>query len=514
MLNLSAVPDSVKQLLAEIETFAEEQLAGFDRRKVPEQKVIRDALLGTHIFQPYEIHLLDTPLLQRLRDIHQTALAYFTYPSAHHTRFEHSLGVRIIVAKLIDALNQRIKGENKNLPAEKRLPELSPDQIANAQAATLLHDIGHCVFSHISEKEYSKHDSVKQLKKLLGVTASGHEILSYLLIRSRAVSSLIEKIAELYSVELNWDKISNLVLGKGAPEERFLANMVYGVFDADKLDYIPRDCYFTGLKMSIDLERIAYTMCLVREENQISLGIDISGAYSVEQILFNKMLLYTSIYHHHKVLSSECMVFSLFELLREHKGQPNVPKIETPVDFLRLSEGAMLNPNDKPEPIAAYIRRIKNRNLLQRAAVLSRRTVAPSKEYLDFLSSIHDAPDVVTLFRRELLGRLRARSTDFQTWSLQDVWLSVPDPPKFDEVTNSKVRIGRAEGTYDILTLNDIFPTNNWGDAYAQHKLQSWVFCPPCDPSKKTVVAEEAGAMFTEAGIVTHNNFITEAKHR
>lgn len=514
MLKPATIPDSIKQLEKEIESYTSEQLTGFSRRKVPEQKVIRDAILGSNVFQPYEIHLMDTPLMQRLRDIHQTALAYFTYPSAHHTRFDHSLGVRIIVGKLLSALTTKIIGENKNLPPAEQWPIPSPEQIANTQVAALLHDIGHCVFSHISEREYSRHPAIGQMKKLYGVTASGHELLSFLLVRSRPVSALIEEVGKLYGVGLDAEKISQLILGSGEPQERFLANMVYGVFDADKLDYIPRDCYFTGLRMSVDLERIAYTMCLLKEGEQISLGIDISGAYSVEQILFNKMLLYTSIYHHHKVLSSECMLLSLFDLLKEHQGQPNVPNLMSPVDFLRLTEGAILEPNGKPKPIADHIRKIKRRELLQRAAVLSFRTVARSKEYFDFLSYVRENPEHVKQIRQSLLNRLKTKRGVFSNWRIEDVWLNVPTPPKFDEVSNSRVRIGRADGKYDAITLNDLFPSSNWSDVYAQHKLQSWVFCPSCEPAEKAEVAKEVKALLTEFGIEIRENFVTEAKHR
>lgn len=505
---------AVDQLKSDIQAFAFTKLRGFERRQVSGKKVIRDALLGTHIFEPYEIHLLDLPFVQRLRGIHQTALAYFTYPSANHTRFDHSLGVTIIVGKLLENIIQKTKSENIYFIPDKRIPEPSQDQIANTRAAALLHDIGHCAFSHVSEREYSKHESIKELKKSLKVVASGHEILSYLLVRSPALSSAIFDIGKLYGVNLDPEKISNYIIGKGQPEERYLANIVYGVFDADKLDYIPRDCYFTGLKMSVDLERIAYTMCLIKEGKQTSLGIDISGAYSVEQILFNKMLLYTSIYHHHKVLSSECMILGLFELLREHKGEDGVPKIETPFDFLQLNEGTLLNPDKKPPAIADYITKIKNRSLLQRAAVISWRTVEKSKEYFDFLSAVREDDKNVDSFRQDLLKRLHLREGTLENWKIQDIWLNVPSPPKFDEVTNSKVRMIRENGEFDTITLNEVFPTNNWGDAYAQHKLQSWVFCPPCDPALKRIVAEETQAILNGMGIQVKNNFMIEAKHR
>ena len=76
-------------------------------RKIRDNKVIRDTAFGFNLFFKYEINLLDSPILQRLRRIHQTSLAFYTYPSAVHTRFEHSLGVTVVAQRMLDALRLR-----------------------------------------------------------------------------------------------------------------------------------------------------------------------------------------------------------------------------------------------------------------------------------------------------------------------------------------------------------------------------------------------------------------------
>ena len=106
--------------------------------------------------------------------------------------------------------------------------------------------------------------------------------------------------------------------------EGYLSDLVNGPFDADKLDYMPRDAYFAGLKMDVDLDRIAYT-CLVDERaggHPRRLCSDISGAHNLEQILFNKILLYSSMYHHHKVRTAVCMLKSMFEIIKDRNLSP------------------------------------------------------------------------------------------------------------------------------------------------------------------------------------------------
>jgi len=100
------MPDPIKDFKKHIEDYLEELLGEYKPSNVRANKIIRDAILGHNVFYQHEINLLDSPLMQRLRRIHQTALAYLTYPAATHTRFEHSLGCVVFAQKMVDALNR------------------------------------------------------------------------------------------------------------------------------------------------------------------------------------------------------------------------------------------------------------------------------------------------------------------------------------------------------------------------------------------------------------------------
>ncbi|GAI02382.1 unnamed protein product [marine sediment metagenome] len=137
-----------------------------------EEKVIREAVLGYQVLQPHEYLVLDSPPLQRLRYIHQTALAYLVYPAANHTRFDHSLGCAKIAQQL---------GEKLLSPREKT-------RIAELRLAALLHDVGHTFFSHLSETIMQSrfndiYTAVKRAPQFEGHELGLSQIISYLIVK-------------------------------------------------------------------------------------------------------------------------------------------------------------------------------------------------------------------------------------------------------------------------------------------------------------------------------------------
>ena len=134
--------DNKTPLEIEIEEFLENFLP--DNTQFGSNKVIHDGLWGTLKLNPCEICIIDTPLLQRLRQIHQTGCSYLIFPSTTHTRFEHTLGVMRKIDRLGEAI---IKAD----PDEKRINQ---DDINDMRLGALLHDVGHGFYSHTSEEIY------------------------------------------------------------------------------------------------------------------------------------------------------------------------------------------------------------------------------------------------------------------------------------------------------------------------------------------------------------------------
>jgi len=216
-------------------------------------KIIRDPIHGNIELNEIELKLLDTPEVQRLRHIKQNGLCYLVYPAMNSTRFEHSLGVMHLAGKVADHLN---------LVAERH----------DLRIAGLLHDIGHCAFSHTSDH-------------LLSRFGFNHEENSSRIILETGISDILN------SYGISPGKISDLVTGKGN-----LSKIISSEIDVDKMDYLLRDSYYAGVAYGIiDLERIIHTLKLAGGEIIVGSG----GLEAAESLLIGRNMMHQTIYRHH-----------------------------------------------------------------------------------------------------------------------------------------------------------------------------------------------------------------------
>lgn len=197
-----------KQLRKEIDEFLTAYLPSEPNQPANSPKVVHDGLWGTLKIDPAEICFLDTPLIQRLRQIHQTGCSYFTFPSTTHTRFEHTLGVMLKVEQLGEAI---IKN-----PKEKRLDR---KDIGQMRLAALFHDIGHGPFSHTSEEIYGIMPHIESLREIFP-GAKPHEILVYLILTSPQFKAFCEKVGDSNKIDVNPEKLANFIVGKSTETEK------------------------------------------------------------------------------------------------------------------------------------------------------------------------------------------------------------------------------------------------------------------------------------------------------
>ncbi|HIP90140.1 MAG TPA: HD domain-containing protein [Candidatus Nanopusillus sp.] len=220
---------------------------------------IADPLYNIVTFPEYFKSLIDNPYLQRLRRIRQLGTAYLVYPSANHTRFEHSLGVAYLAGMIAE-----------NLELDKSL----------YIAAGLLHDIGHGPFSHLSEEV---------LKNFTGVK---HEDLS--IKKIKCLKDLLSDIGVRYR------EIIKEISGRGV-------GIVAGDLDADRLDYLQRDAYFTGNFSGINnIFYLIYNFIVDKNKNTIALkekAIPIT-----ESILASRLIMYRTVYLHKTVIASSLLL--------------------------------------------------------------------------------------------------------------------------------------------------------------------------------------------------------------
>jgi len=249
-------------------------------------KDIHDPIWGTNRFSWRELAVIDSPVIQRLRRIHQTGLAYYVYPSARHSRFEHTLGVVTVASRVFDAVAQRYSGRLEEIASTlKRPSERLDDTISRwrqeLRLAALLHDTGHSLLSHASERVYGELELLKKASEELSELAAGKkkagEVLSYCLAKTDAVNGLLARakarllkgcdLAGEYTGELDMENVTLLILGRSRhPLQHFMGDIISSGFDADKLDYLLRDAVAAGLPLRYDLERYLSTVYLPKSD--------------------------------------------------------------------------------------------------------------------------------------------------------------------------------------------------------------------------------------------------------
>jgi uncharacterized protein len=239
------------------------------------RKIINDPVYGfITINDELVLRIISHPWYQRLRRIQQMALASLVYPGAVHTRLHHSLGAYHLMGIALQEL------KDKGVP-------ISAEEDQAAKIAILLHDIGHGPFSHALE-----HTLVKDIS---------HELISLMLME-----------------ELNLEMKGQLQLAieifTGRYHKNFLHQLVSGQLDVDRMDYLTRDSFFTGVSEgTIGYDRIIKMLTVYNGE----LVVEEKAIYSIEKFLVARRLMYWQVYLHKTVLSAENMLVKIMERAKE-----------------------------------------------------------------------------------------------------------------------------------------------------------------------------------------------------
>ena len=226
--------------------------------------------------------IIDSPLFQRLRRIKQLSGAHLTYPSAQHSRFEHSLGVMHIATEAGFSLNE--KGF------------LNSDDIQILRLASLLHDIGHGPFSHLFEE-------VIQEKKI------SHEDYGKKIILNSEIGDILSKTG------FNKKLVTQIAFGES--KFQYLNEIVSGALSADMMDYLLRDGYFTGAEHAkVDHKRITQSLSVHKKK----IALERSALYSFESMMHSRYQMFKAVYFHKTVRAAEVMLLSLI-----HISEPTRP---------------------------------------------------------------------------------------------------------------------------------------------------------------------------------------------
>lgn len=243
--------------------------------KTNKNKIINDPVFGfINIRSDRVFDLIEHPYFQRLRRIKQLGLSCMVYPGANHTRFEHALGAVHLMRSAIAIL--RMKGQ-----------EVTDDEADAVTIAILLHDIGHGPFSHALENTL--------------VQGVPHERISLL---------MMEELNSQFDGKL---ELAIRIFTNQYPRH-FLHQLVSSQLDMDRLDYLSRDSFFSGVSEGvISSERIIKMLNVKNDE----LVVEYKGIYSVENFLIARRLMYWQVYLHKTVLSAEYLLINVLTRARE-----------------------------------------------------------------------------------------------------------------------------------------------------------------------------------------------------
>lgn len=250
------------------------RLLYFCSMETNKKKIVNDPIYG-FVGIPDELHfdIIEHPLFQRLRRIKQVSMTNMVYPGANHTRFAHSLGAMHLMRRGIQLL--RGKGY-----------EITDEELEAASLAILLHDSGHGPFSHTLESSIVK-----------GIS---HEDLSLRIMR---------RFNELHDGRLDLA----IRIFTGDYEKGFLNKLISSQLDVDRIDYLKRDSFFTGVaEGNVNAERLLDMMEVVGN----GLAIEAKGIYSVESFLVARRIMYWQVYMHKAVLSAEYMLREILKRAR------------------------------------------------------------------------------------------------------------------------------------------------------------------------------------------------------
>ena len=234
-------------------------------------KFINDPVHGfITINDPFIFEIISHPWVQRLRRINQMAMSYLVYPGAVHSRWHHALGAYHLMGNALHELKQ--KGI-----------EISEEEEQAAKIAILLHDVGHGPFSHALESIL-----VKDLE---------HEAISLM-------------IMQALDDQFNGKLKMAIEIFKGSYHKKFLHQLISGQLDVDRMDYLTRDSFFSGvIEGSIGCDRILKMLTV----HQGALMVEEKGIYSIENFLVARRLMYWQVYQHKTVLSAEMTLVKILE---------------------------------------------------------------------------------------------------------------------------------------------------------------------------------------------------------
>ena len=495
-------------------------------------KVFNDPVWGTIELLPWEVLLLDSPLIQRLRGVRQLGLAHYVYPGAGHDRLEHARGVVEASERMLARLARNAKNRSLYGTVDQAIPQLGDDDHYVIRLAALLHDLGHGPFSHaieplIEQRHAAEFKSFancarKMFDGVAGVSVS--EAIAVLLVLSDSMDTVLNHPSFKFptsKADLAVRLVARIIGARSHLNASYLSGIVSGPVDADKLDYMARDSHHAGLSVGLDTDRLLSKLEVITitpenvpprlqdlkaraeasEQRRIyDMGISMSGIGAYEQMIVGRVVLYDRLYYHQKVRAADAMAQRLVQLAETERG--SVFSIcdlfldvsdDTMVEVLggRLATQEMKGGGERSAELA---RRIRERRLYHRALAFASRFVGGLEGFEE--ESVRDSEraalwrqvtrkldtfEAITAFEQEIFEIAREiahvdtdLATSASTLHPEHV---IVDLPANKARPSGNLLLTRTEND-EVGLPNLYFDPERWSNAYDQQKRCGYVFCP------------------------------------
>ena len=435
--------------------------------------VFRDAVHGDVVLTPEEVRLLDTPDVQRLRGIRQLGTAYLVYPSAHHTRFEHSIGTLEMARRLIGAIE-----ENAARDPERCLA-IPAEEARIVRLGALLHDVTHIPFGHNIEDQtglFERHDTPPRFARALAPGTRLGEVLEDLGAREAVLRVLLP--------------VGHPDRGAAPPSwTEILADTIC----ADILDYLARDAHFTGLHLSVD-DRIVRHFRVDRASGHLYLDLakrrllreDILS--EIVRVLEARYYFSERVYYHHAKITAGALLAKAAESaiasgeMREE-------------DFYETTDASLLDRLEEADARAReLIGRFRQRRLFKRACVYP---VYANRAFQERVIPEFFAPGTFEA-RLAVENRIAERA---RADAGRDVLVSLYCPARRMQLKEAKIHVlwPGEEVVRPLETYSDRVPRlRDLEDAY-RNLWKCYVLATPGDPAVLRAVQRAAAEVFPDA---------------
>ena len=395
--------------------------------------VVRDAVHGDVYLTEEELRVLDTPQMQRLRGVRQLGTAYLVYPSAQHSRFEHSIGVAEMARRMIEAINRNAELEPAGLLG---IPEREARII---RIAALVHDATHIPNGHGIEDQtglFPRHDSAYRYEERFGERGELGKTL-------RAIGVLEEVLAVLAPKRPGARRVPN-----------YWSQILSDTIDADVLDYLRRDAHFTGLNLYYDPRVLAHFKVDRRTGNMF---VDLAKHRMLREDILSEVIrvlearYYFSerVYYHHAKVAAGALLAKAVELAVTHKALEES-------DFYDATDSSVLDRLESAEiddaavlaRVRSLVSRFRARRLLKRACVYP---LAENRAVADALVAKYFEPEKL---RERTEAERRIAAAVAKATGAADLEVALYCPRRSMQLKEAKLHV-RWPGVAEVRPLSD-----------------------------------------------------------